>query len=151
MIKQCKPEVKEYYWFLNSKFEPAMDVYNDRTVDCYRYYIGNRFNTEAEAKLASKKVKELLLTLSRKPVKANNQLSKLTSEVFNRPDCPDWAKWAAVDCDRKACFYSHKPKCDNMLQMWLPGGVTVEFKKIRGSEFDASDWRNSLIERPKNT
>lgn len=148
MIKQCKPEMGERYWFLNSKFEPAMDVYNDRTVDHYRYCIGNWFNSEDEAMGASKKVKELLSTLY--TPKTNNQLSKLTSEVFNRSSCPVWAKWAAVDCDRKACFYSHKPKCDNILQMWLPGGA-VEFKKIRGSEFDASDWRNSLIERPKNT
>ena len=146
MSKCCKPEVGEYYWFLNSKFEPAMDVYNDRTVDHHRYCIGNRFNTEGEAIAASKKVKKLLSTL--RTVKTNNQLPKLTVDVFDLPDCPEWAKWAAVDRDRKACFYSRKPKCDNM-QMWLPGGVAVEFKTIRGSKFDAFEWQNSLIERPK--
>lgn len=151
MIKRCKPEMGECYWFLNPEFEPCMDIYDDRTVDCHRYHIGNRFSTEAEAKAASEKVKELLLALHRKPARAKKSFPKLTAEAFDRPDCPEWAKWVAVDRDRKACFYSRKPKCDNMLQMWLPGGIAVEFKTIRGIKFAASDWQNSLIERPEKS
>lgn len=34
---------------------------------------------------------------------------KLTQEVFSRPDCPKWAKWAAVDSDGTAYWYEEKP------------------------------------------
>lgn len=33
----------------------------------------------------------------------------LTNEVFQRDDCPKWAKWAAVDSDGTAYWYEEKP------------------------------------------
>lgn len=30
------------------------------------------------------------------------QYPKLTADVFNRPDCPEWAKIAVVNCDGSA-------------------------------------------------
>ena len=70
-------------------------------------------------------------------------LPKLTAEVFDRPDCPKWAKWAAVDPSGDAYFYIEKPQASS--NHWcVPVGC--EFFYI--NRFDASDWRNSLIERP---
>ncbi len=37
----------------------------------------------------------------------------LTNEVFTRSDCPDWAKWAAVDSDGTAYWYEKKPIPEN--------------------------------------
>ena len=69
---------------------------------------------------------------------------KLTADVFDRPDCPDWANYAAVDPDNRAYWFETKPeKMKN--ERWLsPYG---DIDKIPG-EFDAGDRQNSLIERP---
>ena len=37
-----------------------------------------------------------------KPKEEPEKLPKLTQEVFERPDCPEWDKWAAVDKDGTA-------------------------------------------------
>jgi hypothetical protein len=78
----------------------------------------------------------------------SNQLPKLTEEVFNRPDCPEWAKYAAVDNDGTAVFFKSLPKKSVFGDWWQRYGVVHEF----GYHYDASDWKNSLIKRPeKNT
>jgi hypothetical protein len=73
-------------------------------------------------------------------------LPKLTAEVFDRPDCPEWAKWAAVDKCRNAMWYEGEPKVVGSV-FW--NSQRGQIQKIPG-KFDASDWQNSLIERPKN-
>lgn len=78
-------------------------------------------------------------------VAESNQLPKLTAEVFGRPDCPEWAKWVAVDLDGSAYFYGKKPS--HTAAKWHP--VTArECKWIDRLVFDPTDWQNSLIERP---
>lgn len=64
-----------------------------------------------------------------------NQLPKLTIEVFDRPECPEWAKYASVNKNGRVIFYVDKNS--------LGTKADIGF-------FDASDWENSLIERPKN-
>lgn len=76
------------------------------------------------------------------PSTSSSQLPKLTAEVFDRPDCPDWAKWAAVDMGGKAFWYASHPVLSN--EAWLH----LAYKRIFGDLFDYSDWQNSLIERP---
>lgn len=71
----------------------------------------------------------------------SNQLPKLTAEVFERKDCPERARWAAVDGNGMVYCYVEKPTCG--VELWDgPGFSFIDFG------FDASDWRNSLIERP---
>ena len=71
------------------------------------------------------------------------KFTKLTAEVFYRPDCPEWAKYAAVDKDGRAWYFESKPSCS-----------TDQFFEFRNKAtmipgfFDSDDWRNSLIERP---
>lgn len=80
------------------------------------------------------------------------KLPKLTAEVFSRPDCPEWAKYAAVvDCGN-GVYFDTKPRLGNISDPWSgfkkwsfiysPTGEVIQW--------DASDWRNSLIERPKS-
>lgn len=72
-----------------------------------------------------------------------SKLPKLTAEVFERPDCPEWVNYAAVDKSGMVFVYTKKPKVKS--STWdAPCG---DFLFI-GSDFDASDWQNSLIERP---
>lgn len=62
------------------------------------------------------------------------ELPKLTVEVFDHPDCPAWANYASVNKNGRVVFYEDKKS---------PGA------KADIGFFDASDWKNSLIERPK--
>lgn len=77
--------------------------------------------------------------------KSKEELPKLTQEVFERPDCPEWAKWAAVDKSGAAFWYSERPKIAWPFHYsWAHGHNYMSLK----GKFDATDWKNSLIERP---
>lgn len=69
-------------------------------------------------------------------------LPKLTTDVFNRPDCPEWAKWAAVDKSGECYVYSGMPIRRDNAWRFLFGECCYVGRR------DASDWQNSLIERP---
>ena len=60
------------------------------------------------------------------------KLPKLTAEVFDRPDCPEWVKYASVNKTGRVIFYADKTS----------PGVKADI-----GFYDASDWENSLIER----
>lgn len=74
------------------------------------------------------------------------KLQKLTDEVFNRPDCPEWANYAAVDKDGTARFHADEPIVPTMLdgEWWC----SIGNDSLIDGKFDATDWQNSLIERP---
>ena len=79
------------------------------------------------------------------------EMKKLTREVFSYPECPKWAKYAAVDSNGCAYYYANRvsPSIneDGRTGRWtFPG---FDFKQIPG-EFDASDWTNSLVKRDNN-
>lgn len=74
-------------------------------------------------------------------------LPKLTVEVFDRKDCPEWAQWAAVDSDGQAYFYDSKPFVGDCA--WWGDWGGIEVARIDRITFDATGWKTSLIERPK--
>jgi hypothetical protein len=80
------------------------------------------------------------------PVTESNKLPKLTTEIFDRPDCPKWAKWVAVDMDGIACYFSDKPTILPDETFWARRyqSTPVSFSE----KYEASDWKKSLIERP---
>lgn len=61
----------------------------------------------------------------------SEQLPKLTVDVFNQPDCPEWAKWAGLAPDGCLVYFRNCPDLDNM-----PALESISLK-------------NSLIERPE--
>lgn len=143
-IKRWKPEEGEWYYFVCAN--GSIDEYRwngDGTDDIY-YQNGNCFKTQSEAQAAAEKVKALLLSLQ-EPVTNCSQLPKLTVEVFNRPDCPEWAKYAAVDRNGIGYFYPSKPSLHPAL--WVNHSTDKCAVPISG-KFAASDYQNSLIERP---
>ena len=77
-----------------------------------------------------------------------NELPKLTVEVFDRPDCPEWANYAAVDSNGAGYYYSEKPFILSDAFGW--GIVCSENNRSEfiSGVFNNSDWQNSLIERP---
>lgn len=77
-----------------------------------------------------------------------NQFPKLTTEVFNRPDCPEWAKYAAVSKFGCLTFFEEKPVLGNNSFLPLDKNYTTKLYRNEPGRWDASDWQNSLIERP---
>lgn len=79
---------------------------------------------------------------------ATATLPKLTAEVFDRPDCPEWANWAAITPHGSLLFFEKKPiitKNEINFENWKTG------KRWYYDGWwcdDPSDWQNSLIERP---
>lgn len=69
---------------------------------------------------------------------------KLTVDVFDREDCPEWAEYVAVDEDGTAYFFEREPSIVN--DVW---GAGSRFKAI--PVFATSDWKNSLIKRPSRS
>lgn len=73
----------------------------------------------------------------------NAKLPKLTVDIFNHPDCPEWAQWAAVDKSGECYVYRDKPFI--VLLTWQ---CPPNYSAKHIGDYDPSDWRNSLIERP---
>lgn len=149
MSERWKPGLNEVFWYINSGNKIDYTTNNGFGIDEEKIAAGNCFFTQAEAEAAAEKVKALLLNL---PDNGNNLASnlpdkkqpKLTAEVFDRPDCPEWAKYAAVDKDSEGFYYRNKPKKEGN-KKWSLFGVG-DYQHI--GKFDPSDWQNSLIERP---
>ena len=76
---------------------------------------------------------------------------KLTQKIFDRPDCPDWAQYAAVDSNGSAYWYDDPPRQGE--EQWhtqrvdVYNGGVAKVKRLSG-RYEASDWKNSLIARP---
>lgn len=77
-------------------------------------------------------------------------LPRLTAEALKERgiEWPDWAGFAVVNGDGHAYFHEEKPRFDGLLDAnsWLIYGI-FNIAAIPG-EWDATDWQNSLIERP---
>lgn len=142
MSKRWKPKEGEQYWIIAFGEVVKATWYAD-SADLCRWQVGNCFKTKEEAVDVLKKFTDLLLSLH-EPTKDCNQLPKLTAEVFDRPDCPGWAQWAAVDVQGLAYWYQYSPVADERIGVWKVWGTE---RRLIGF-FDRSDWRNSLIERP---
>lgn len=77
-----------------------------------------------------------------------NRLPKLTVDVFNRPDCPQWAKYAAVNADGKVALFSDAPWRRDDMWVVTYHSTPVQADLLGDATFDSTDWQNSLIERP---
>lgn len=77
----------------------------------------------------------------------DKQLPKLTAEVFDRPDCPEWAQYAAVDRSGDAYYFTQRPYINAAKNAWLLNGFPPNWRFL-GHAWDTTDWQNSLIERP---
>lgn len=149
MEKRWKPEVGERYWRLTTTIEVIEDFwYKDCEVDTTCFESGNCFKTEDEAKAAAEKVKILLLGFHGDGENLKvNELPKLTCDVFDRPDCPEWARYAVVGGGGVLIFYEDKPMMskDEYPKRWINYDRWIP---VLGTKYDTSDWQNSLIERP---
>lgn len=137
---------ERYYFCIscNGTTEVHNDVWIDSPIDERRFESGNCFRTREDAHVAAWKVTELLLSLRSVPVADCNQLPKLTAEVFDRPDCPGWAQYAAVDSSGHASYYEKLPV--RLRGFFFLSNVEGRSQMIDGY-WDASNWENSTITR----
>ena len=63
----------------------------------------------------------------------------LSTAVFDLPECPEWAKYAAVDGDGKAFWYNEEPSIN---AYW---STFVGDMKLIPGVFDSTNWENSLL------
>lgn len=147
MSERWKPGNGEHYYYFYYDGDVDSDVWRNDLTDRQLFERGNCFKTEKEAQAAAEKVKALLLSLHCDETLQDKQLPKLTAEVFNRPDCPAWAKYAAVDGNGAGYYYSEKPFILSDAFGWgIVCSETNQSELISG-KFNNSDWKNSLIER----
>lgn len=145
--KRWKPKKGEKYWAIDEYARIWRYRYNDDTCDRAFYSIGNYFRTKKEAESAAEKFKAMLMSLHI-PSTECSQLPKLTVEVFDRADCPKWVKYAAVNANGKVVIFSDIPtqRDDGWSVIWH--STSTQADVLGDVRFDASDWENSLIERP---
>jgi hypothetical protein len=72
-------------------------------------------------------------------------LPKLTVAVFDRPDCPKWAKWAIISPGGYIAFFKEKPEI-------YENGIVLngDYVYIWEKKYSNKNWQNSIVERPKN-
>ncbi len=166
MNERWMPEYGDTFWYVSEFAEVCGTTWVDDEIDPVFYESGNCFRTAEEAEAAAEKVKALLLSLHDKDMVTNTckaldkgkenvakatctfgNLPKLTAEVFDRPDCPAWAKYAAVRENGIAIWFEVKPNIGRDYPANKFWHSTWNSENIPG-EWDASDWQNSLVERP---
>lgn len=73
---------------------------------------------------------------------------KLTVDVFADSRCPAWAMYAAVDADGSLYLYGNEPSLEPTAGEWNYYEGDNKWRWA-GEDYDASDWKNSLIKRPE--
>lgn len=71
---------------------------------------------------------------------------KLTQEVFTRPDCPKWAKYAAVDFNGTAFWFEEKPNLGGYAASFWRAKSRTKYMCINGNFSRTVD----LIERKQS-
>lgn len=137
MSKNDWPQEGDQYWYVNWEYGTASSLlvrsstYDGVDIDKNRRVIGNCYRTEQ----AAKRVVALILSALAVPTEPPwNNAPKLTAQIFNRPDCPDWCNAAVVS----SCGIAY----------WVDGDFEKRHKEITGLRFDTTDWQHSLIKRP---
>ena len=73
-----------------------------------------------------------------------NERKRLTTKIFKRKSCPKWARYAAVNKSGLTLYFEDEPFVNEEFCGWI-GRSRVKYCGV----FDATDWKNSLIERPE--
>lgn len=76
---------------------------------------------------------------------------KLTESVFDRYDCPEWAEYAAVDAAGEVWAFAFEPFLNDENSCWVCPADDYESSVFIAAGYDATDWRNSLIKRPRHS
>ena len=138
-----KPKLGETYYFVTHWLRVSKSSWANWSGEKRLLEEGNCFRTEQEAEAKLEKIKAIF-----KEHQTTEQKLKLTVGVFDREDCPEWAMYAALNADGKVWFFSNKPSCKAGKWNVDYCGIVVQAITLVDVVYDASDWKNSLVERP---
>lgn len=150
--REIDPGVKnESYHALRSKIRRAAEkgIIDTAWFSGYSHKLYKNTDVIKFAKSLMKSKTVTNCNQTEQPTSDCSQLPKLTAEVFDRPDCPEWAKYAAVDENKSAYWFECKPQAKNT-GFWVNRfnrDRSIRYQQIPGA-FYSADWQNSLIERP---
>ena len=154
--EKFKLEASQYYWYINTDLESAGLPWpgpeqGEPPVNC--------FKTRREASRYAQLFRHLIHTLNEDTlVNMLKDVRELTTEVFNWPECPAWAEYAAVDEDGNAAWFSAKPTtimasddgededC-HLLGYWGSDEYNGKWLAIPGVWYSL-EWDKSLLTRP---
>ena len=139
-----KPKLGETYYFVTHWLRVSKSSWADWSGEKWLLEEGNCFRTEQEAEAKLEKIKAIF-----KDQQITEHKSKLTAEIFDREDCPTWARYAAVNADGKVALFSNNPSRGDSQWGVTYYSISVNTVILDDVMYDASDWKNSLIERPK--
>ena len=111
---------------------------------CDHYETGKCFKIAAEDADAVERVKDLLRHL-REPVTGCNRLPKLTAKVFDRPDCPKWANYAAVDRDGIGRVFECEPMAEE------DGWYSFGSEELVGGGVTRDHYKSTIVKGDWNT
>lgn len=149
MSKRWKPT--DRYYYVTASGDVHSHIWEDDYVDKERYEFGNCFETKEQAEDAITKIRELLLSIAGEAQTSSAKLPKLTAAIFNHPACPEWAQYAVVDKAGRVFLFPHAPSISD--DTWSATYYTAAARAalLDDETFDATDWKNSMIERPKES
>lgn len=142
-MSRWKPMKNEEYYYVQGTADLYEEAWYGGYIDERRFEVGNCFRTREEAQVAAGKMKKLLLSLHADKRLAE-ELPVLTTEVFDRPECPSWAQYAAVDSSGHASYYEKFPV--RLRGFFFLSNVEGRSQMIEGHWY-ASHWENSVIAR----
>lgn len=141
-MSKLEPKSGDTFYRINDRFEVISDEYLPQySKDQALVEAGNCFRTYDEAAEVAEKFKSIV-----KDYQITEKRPKLTIEVFDREDCPDWARYAAVDYDGNTYYYDVEPELKN--GVWCIGHKRARAEFITGG-YDNSDYKHSLVRRPE--
>jgi hypothetical protein len=163
MEERWRPELGEVYWKIrydksksgkSGDFSAVWSYASERNICAKNDYENfNCFKTEADARGAISRIFEYLIDDTGAGIKSllkqayNSPPNKISQDVFSRPDCPSWAKYAAVNGLGCLLVFSAKPELDLYTDdplFWIcPSGKAINLD----AGYDTTDYANSLIER----
>lgn len=153
-MERWMPKNGEGYWCVLDT-TPMQAAWCGSQYDIARWEAGNVFKTHDQALIASINIKSLLLSLhyngtstANDETLKDNPLPKLTAEVFDRPDCPKWAKYAAVH-DGKLFFTDQEPGINEHGHL-VSANDAQRIERVSIVPFKSSeDYLSQVIKRPK--
>lgn len=74
-------------------------------------------------------------------------MKKLTQAVFDLPECPKWAKSAAIDSNGDGFWYEDTKRSLRVLDMSHDVSYTTQRAKFISSGFSTENWHQSAINR----
>lgn len=147
--KKWVPEIGEEYFFITDSGMIKRTSNDCALIDYKNIAMGNVFQTKEEAENALKLLKIYIsrcLNYDGTSTVNDDAKIKLTEDIFNHPECPEWANYAVINSVGEVYVFAQKPY--RYAKNW--SDKKAGKRKKMPMLCDNSDWQNIRIKRPVN-